>query len=624
MTETKTKASTLSAVQRGNVSDLSFTFIDDEKEKIDNNPVSSDRTVTDNAIENPKGCDLTDTDIRPTLVVGDNRGLSSQAYSPPNEVNVSPSLGESIPPPSHLCPHHLHSSQEDPWHLTFNELKEMRVRMGSLEKVEAATLDFAKQLQAILQKTTNTDKNVSVNTDKIKAMEEEISKLKLTVENQQCTIQGLQKMKDDFKKISHKNVSEMNKLVEQQKNQVEAIRTLKKEIKSDVKVQKEQIDTLLTTQDSKQQHLQQQITQTKADIQAQRDQVDTLQTSQDLKQAHLQQQITQAKEEADHKTLLDEVFKKRHNIIITGLPEQEPLTSFSVVLQFLKNQLKLRRLQIDSVIRIGHASTDNQSYIRPLLVRFYNLADRNLVWRRRHNIQQTEDQPRVKIQADLPKKLRDDVNILYRVVRAASGIEEFKSAVVKDFSVFLHGKQYTADNLELLPPPIRPSSLAVRESEEALVFYSRFSFLSNHFPSKFEINGLTFYNMEHYLAFKKAELSQNEDLIQWALQARDPLEAKSILNLLRKDLSQDWERVREEVATIGIREKFGQQPYLADLLRDTRHLTLGEASRDPAWGIGFTFEDQHVLEVQKWNEQGNLLGKILMRIRDELSTFNNK
>lgn len=288
-------------------------------------------------------------------------------------------------------------------------------------------------------------------------------------------------------------------------------------------------------------------------------------------------------------------------------------------IKFFKTQLKLRRFHLQLAYRIGPAPAEGRLYNRPLLVKFSNLADRNFVWKNRKEVPTTEGQSPIKIQADLPKKLRDDVNILYRVIKAASDMEEFNSARIRDFSIILHGRQYTADNLELLPPPIRPSSLAVRESDEALVFFSRFCFLSNHFPSKFDYENTTFHNVEQFLAFKKAELSQQEDIIQRALQAKDPVEAKAILNSLRRDYSQEWEKIREDVTTTGLRLKFSQNKVLANLLKDTRKLILGEASKDPCWGVGFTLEDQQVLETKKWNTKGNLLGKLLMKVRTEIT-----
>lgn len=68
----------------------------------------------------------------------------------------------------------------------------------------------------------------------------------------------------------------------------------------------------------------------------------------------------------------------------------------------------------------------------------------------------------------------------------------------------------------------------------------------------------------------------------------------------------------------GLREKFGQNPKLLKYLGDMQHLTLGEASRDLKWGIGFSLEDPKALDPSKWLPSGNLLSRSLTRIQDEL------
>lgn len=123
--------------------------------------------------------------------------------------------------------------------------------------------------------------------------------------------------------------------------------------------------------------------------------------------------------------------------------------------------------------------------------------------------------------------------------------------------------------------------------------------------------------MEHYLAHQRALVSGDPDLIQRALHAADPLEAKSILNLLKRQQPQEWEDKVEKVLLQGLREKFGQNPRLLQYLKDTQHLTLGEASRDPKWAVGMSLEDEDVLDVSKWLPTGNLLGRTLTRVRTE-------
>lgn len=243
---------------------------------------------------------------------------------------------------------------------------------------------------------------------------------------------------------------------------------------------------------------------------------------------------------------------------------------------------------------------EGSTYIRPLIVKFTYVKDRNRVWKLRNDIPQVEGQQKIKIQADLPKQLRDDVSILYRVIRAASAIEEYKTAIVRDYAVVLHGKQYTARQLEVLPAPIRPSSLAYRESEQALVFFSRFSPLSNHHPSTFTLENKTFLTMEQYLAFKRAELAQNEPLMEKAMQVQDPAEAKSILNALRTEHAQEWQDQRADITVQGLKAKFGQNEHLADYLRNTKGLPLGEASRDPCWTSTHWTSQSGMIPVTCW------------------------
>lgn len=238
----------------------------------------------------------------------------------------------------------------------------------------------------------------------------------------------------------------------------------------------------------------------------------------------------------------------------------------------------------------------------------------------RNNVPQPEDLPQgqqqIRIQADLPRQLRKELTILYKIAQAASQTEDFKSAHVRDYALVFDGKEYTARQMEQLPIPLRPSSLATRKGENSLIFFTKYCELSNHFPSTFQIGDNKFHNVEQYLALRRAELSQ-QDLIDKALHLQDPVEAKSILNTLRKDHEEEWQKSRYDIAKTGIKAKFAQNKALALYLCNTQGLHLGEASKD-AWGIGMTLEDKRATDITKWNPEGNLLGKILMHTRDEL------
>ena len=54
------------------------------------------------------------------------------------------------------------------------------------------------------------------------------------------------------------------------------------------------------------------------------------------------------------------------------------------------------------------------------------------------------------------------------------------------------------------------------------------------------------------------------------------------------------------------------------MLIETGNREIGEASLDPKWGIGLSLSNPDTMAREKWTGD-NLMGKILMKIRNELS-----
>lgn len=103
-------------------------------------------------------------------------------------------------------------------------------------------------------------------------------------------------------------------------------------------------------------------------------------------------------------------------------------------------------------------------------------------------------------------------------------------------------------------------------SEGAVVFFTKFSPLSNHFKCYFNINGRTFYCVEQFLALEKATLAEDQELIERALQEKEPADNKVILNDLKNKVQlNQWRKKAEEVLPTAIRApaKFQQNPHLA-------------------------------------------------------------
>lgn len=133
-------------------------------------------------------------------------------------------------------------------------------------------------------------------------------------------------------------------------------------------------------------------------------------------------------------------------------------------------------------------------------------------------------------------------------------------------------------------------------------FRNDFFFLSNFYNAPIEHEGIVYQNNE--AAFQAQKCVDIKDRERFA--NLSPSDAKRLGR--RVELRKDWEQVKVSIMTEIVREKFQQNPDLADKLRATgnAHLEEGNTWGDRIWGTV--------------NGQGaNMLGKILMQIREELS-----
>jgi ribA/ribD-fused uncharacterized protein len=70
--------------------------------------------------------------------------------------------------------------------------------------------------------------------------------------------------------------------------------------------------------------------------------------------------------------------------------------------------------------------------------------------------------------------------------------------------------------------------------------------------------------------------------------------------------------------------KYSQNKELKDELLKTKNLILVEVNpRDRIWGIGLGADDDRILNTNSWKGK-NLLGKVLMQVRKELTSEENK
>lgn len=499
------------------------------------------------------------------------------------------------PPGFNLPP----STPEDPWHLAYTELRAMGKRMAQLDKIERDVTSLKTQMETVSKRTEQLENVVRNHTSDINSVKSDIAGIKSSIEKQNESVEQLWNYAEELAAKTDQRVRELKQAIQENINKIGQFANIKKDIRNEVATMIRDSPQIIKNELKKE--LGEQV---RKHSQATKDDVNNI--------------LNRHAHDIAYKGLQDQAYFNRHNLVLLGVKEHDQDSAYSQASNFFRSDLKLSNLSIDVAYRMGKQPAQGSSYSRPILVKFAKISNRNSVWKKRKDVPRGEHSNSIRIQADLPKQLREDLQILYRVQRAALKSPQYQTAEVKNYKLYLDGEDFSAWELEELPLFLRPSTLATRRSDDTVVFYSKHSPLSNHHPSPFEVRGRSYANMEQYLAYKKAKLSGQKIFINKALLAQDPVEAKSILNALKMDHPEEWKKELSTIATEGLQAKFRQNASLGEYLRSTAPLTLGEASKNPKWGVGFTLEEEDVLNKSKWNKEGNLLGRLLMKVRNQM------
>jgi len=159
----------------------------------------------------------------------------------------------------------------------------------------------------------------------------------------------------------------------------------------------------------------------------------------------------------------------------------------------------------------------------------------------------------------------------------------------------------------------------MRETETHIYFWG--TFLSNWIPMDLNIQyaGFTFKTSEQLFMYLKAiHFNDAEMAYEIIERGGHPKEAKDLGRKISGYKESDWEAARESAMYTAIYEKFSQYPDLKKQLLDTGDKILVEGTPfDPVWGVMIKWSDDRILDEKNWKGQ-NLLGKVLMRVRNDL------
>jgi len=145
-------------------------------------------------------------------------------------------------------------------------------------------------------------------------------------------------------------------------------------------------------------------------------------------------------------------------------------------------------------------------------------------------------------------------------------------------------------------------------------------YLSNWYITEFVWKGKLFTSVEQFMMYRKAAVFQDTERAAMILATSDVARIKSLGREVTPYKDSVWRECRYELVTLGVYEKFAQNPVLRERLLLTGAAMLAEcAVKDKIWGIGLSMRDTDRFFPERWKGQ-NLLGKALMQVRLKLKS----
>ena len=312
-------------------------------------------------------------------------------------------------------------------------------------------------------------------------------------------------------------------------------------------------------------------------------------------------------------------YGKRENLIVYGIEEKQSENCDEVIRTFLKKELKMQNVEKIKFQRVHRLPSERKP--RPMIIRFMWYADRNRVWEERSKLKKTK----LFLSEDFSKEYASRRRTLYPVWKRAKDLGH--TASLRGDSLIIDNKKYNINNLNTLPLELQPAHAATRkvgEKNEILAFFTGATPLSNFFKTDIKIDGKNFTSVEQFFQYKKALFAERADIAQKIHNTDLPAGCKHAGDGLQVDNDQ-WLPLAKQAMYTGCLAKFQQDCYARSFLVDTENLILAEASNDKTWGIGMSIKDEKLKEIKNDTWQGqNLLGNILMRIRNELKIENSE
>lgn len=156
------------------------------------------------------------------------------------------------------------------------------------------------------------------------------------------------------------------------------------------------------------------------------------------------------------------------------------------------------------------------------------------------------------------------------------------------------------------------------ETDTHIFFLTNWMSNFQDIPNKIEYNGYLFNNTEQLFMYLKAEFFKDKESMDLILKTPIPQEVKLLGRGVKNFINDKWDKVRYDMMLLANRLKYSHAEFKEKLLKTGNKELIEANEADKIWGCGLYADNPLILNNLNWTGQ-NLLGKVLMQIREELS-----
>lgn len=311
-----------------------------------------------------------------------------------------------------------------------------------------------------------------------------------------------------------------------------------------------------------------------------------------------------------------DIKSNQSHLFIDGIPESKERSTAEVLIDRLQTdaQVVLAAHDFISIFRMGKPRRAKAAP-RKIKVKVASDRARNDILSCRGKLKANTDGSLVWINEDHPDAYRRRKLMLRELVKHINN-QKGHFASIEAGGLKLDGKLYGPDDFDNLPIGCQPHCVQIVNTEHnTTLFAGEWAFLSNMFPCSLIYDGTRFTSSEQCFQFVRARTNKELVKARKIITTNDPFVCKQLGDGLND--TKNWREICEEKMLEINRLKFEQNPSLLDLLLDTGDRILQEATTSSIWGIGAGIRSKAARENTTTGD--NLMGKILMQLRSELS-----